>query len=838
MPNFEKTLDHLRDRSTDLFGMGHSFERLIKTALTNEPGILGDRFSKVWLWKEWPDGDGGDTGIDLVAEDEEGLCAIQCKFFDPLRPVPKSGIDSFMSKSEPDHFTSRLIVNTGGPIQKNALKTLEASPKPCRVLDRAELDGWDVDWWQYVNDPEGLQFQAREPYTPHPYQKDAVEQVLAGFQKHDRGQLILPCGTGKTAVTLWIAEQQVGLGGRVLYLVPSIALMAQTMREWSEQKSLPLRYVGICSDTRAGRNDEDASLLELDYPVTTDLEKIREGLQAERPEALTAVFCTYQSLPLVAAAQAEGAPAFDLVVCDEAHRTTGVEDPVSKRKDDQKVSPFRLVHDKDSIHAHKRLYATATPRLYTESARGRAADRNLDIYSMDDESVYGPEFYKMAFSQAIEGGWLTDYKVIILTLKSDQVSEALGNLLAAEQDSGLNLDDAVKLLGCWDALADPEGVLSDRNVTGDQHNPLLRAITFTNTIKSSKMVEAHWQRVVEAARERTDVALQADLLPLDVQHVDGTQNSLDRQRKLAWLKTGETENGQVCRVLSNARCLTEGVDVPALDAVLFLAPRKSHVDVVQAVGRVMRRAEDKQMGYIILPVVISPDEEPDRALDNNETFQVVWSVLRALRSHDDRFDLEINSLDLNKTPSKRIVILNGGGDDNGPDPISQLTLDLVYKIPPGAIYARIVEKCGDRKYWPQWAADVAQIADRIRVRVTGLIRSPERITLREDFHSFLADLQQTLNPALQEDDLVAMVAQHLVTGPVFQALFADYDFAGSNPVPAPSLVWWSCWKPRAWRTKRESWKSSMRAYAAAPKPSTTPRPARRCCWNCTNAFSR
>ena len=659
------------------------------------------------------------------------------------------------------------------------------------MLDQAELDGWDVDWLQYVDDPEGLQFQAREPYTPHPYQKKAIEQVLAGFQEHARGQLILPCGTGKTAVTLWIAEQQVGLGGRVLYLVPSIALMAQTMREWSEQKSLPLRYVGICSDTRAGRNDEDASLLELDYPVTTNLEKIREGLQAERPGALTAVFCTYQSLPLVAAAQAEGAPAFDLVVCDEAHRTTGVEDPADNRKDDQKVSPFRLIHDASRIHAHKRLYTTATPRLYTESARGRAADRNLDIYSMDDKSVYGPEFYKMAFSQAIEGGWLTDYKVIILTLKSDQVSEALGNLLAAEEASGLNLDDAVKLLGCWDALADPEGVLSDRNVTGDQHNPLLRAITFTNTIKSSKMVEAHWQKVVDAARERTDAALHADLLPLDIQHVDGTQNSLDRQRKLAWLKTKDAENGQVCRVLSNARCLTEGVDVPALDAVLFLAPRKSQVDVVQAVGRVMRRAEDKQMGYIILPVVISPEESPEQALDNNETFQVVWSVLRALRSHDDRFDLEINSLDLNNTPSGHIVVIgNGNGKKNGDerDRIPQLPLDLVYKIPPGAIYARIVEKCGDRKYWPQWATDVAQIADRIRVRVTGLIRSPERITLREEFHSFLADLRQTLNPSLQEEDLVAMVAQHLVTGPVFQALFADLRLRGqqsrlTGPVP-------------------------------------------------------
>ena len=789
MPNFNKALDYLHDHSTDSVGMGRSFERLIKTALEKEPGILGDRFSKVWLWNEWPDRDGPDMGIDLVAEEEEGgLCAIQCKFFDPHRPVPKKAIDSFMSASENPQFTSRMVVNTGGEIRGNTLRTLDNGSKSCKVLEREELNDWAVDWWQYVDDPEGLQFQARDRYTPHPYQKEAVEKVLAGFQEHKRGQLILPCGTGKTAVTLWIAEQQVGLGGRVLYLVPSIALMAQTMREWSEQKSLPLRYVGICSDTRAGYVDkaykleEDASLLELDYPVTTDLEKIQKGLQAKRPEALTVVFCTYQSLHLVETAQADGAPAFDLVVCDEAHRTTGVEEPASKSKDDQKISPFLLVHNKHRIHAHKRLYATATPRIYKGGAKGRAADRNLEIYSMDDESIYGPVFYRMAFSQAIEGNWLTDYKVIILTLKADQISEAMGNMLAAEQESGLNLDDAVKLLGCWDALADPEGALSDRNVHGDQHNPLLRAITFTNTIKSSKMVEAHWQRVVDVVREQTDSGLQADLLPLAVQHVDGTQNSLDRQRKLAWLKSGETDNGRVCRVLSNARCLTEGVDVPALDAVLFLAPRKSQVDVVQAVGRVMRKAAGKEMGYIILPVVISPDEEPDRVLDNNETFKVVWDVLRALRSHDDRFDLEINSLDLNKTPSDRIIVIDGGGEKDERDSIAQLSLDLVYKIPPGAIYARIVEKCGDRRYWPQWAGDVAEIAERIRLRVNGLLRSPERITLRQDFHAFLADLQQTLNPSLQEEDLVAMVAQHLVTGPVFQALFADYDFEGSNPV--------------------------------------------------------
>ena len=789
MPHFDEVLTILRDRATDLFGMGRSFEHLMQAALTREPGIYGDRFERVWLWNEWPDRDGPDTGIDLVAEEREGgLCAIQCKFFDPHRPVPRKAIDSFLAKSEPAQYTSRLIINTGGDIQRNALKVLQDSPKPCRVLDASELNGWDVDWLRYVDEPENLEFRTREPYTPHPYQQEAVDKVCEGFATQDRGQLILPCGTGKTAVTLWIAERMVGLGGRVLYLVPSIALMAQTMREWSAQKQLPLRYLGICSDTRAGRDDEDASLLELDYPVTTDPEKIQAGLGKERPEALTVVFCTYQSLPLVAAAQAKGAPAFDLVVCDEAHRTTGVEDAGVNRKDNREISPFRLVHDAFRIRARKRLYTTATPRIYTSATQSRAAaNRGLEVYSMDDESVYGPVFHRMAFSEAIEGDWLTDYRVVILTLKPGQVSVALENLLATEKESGLNLDDAVKLLGCWDALADPEGVLSDRNVTGDQHNPLLRAITFTNTIKTSKMVETHWQDVVDIVRRQTDEEHQASLLPLEVKHVDGTQNSLDRQHKLAWLQTEETDDQIGCRVLTNARCLTEGVDVPALDAVLFLAPRKSQVDVVQAVGRVMRKAEDKQMGYIILPVVISEDEDPTQALDNNKTFQVVWSVLRALRSHDDRFDLEINSLDLNRNPSPRIKIINGNGGDgngdgNGGDHISQLSLDLVYRIPPGAIYAKVVEKCGDRKYWPQWAEDVAQIADRIRTRVTGLLADPERIALHHRFQTFLSDLRCTLHRELQAENVVAMIAQHLVTGPVFQALFADYDFVGRNPV--------------------------------------------------------
>ena len=792
MPNLNDALTQLRNDSTDQFSKGRSFERMLQRALQQHPGIYGDRFSNVWLWNDWPGRTGPDSGVDLVAEEAEGgLCAIQCKFFAPDTPLPRSAIDAFLAASEDARFTSRMFINTGGEIRDNALRRLTESPKHCRVLDASELDTWDVDWREFVDNPEDLHFRSDRRYTPHPYQKDAIAAVCAGFESHDRGQLILPCGTGKTAVTLWIAEQQVGKGGRVLYLVPSIALMAQTMREWGDQKKLNLRYVGICSDTRAGRNDEDAPLEDLDIPVTTNAGKILEGLRKERPDVMTVVFCTYQSLPLVADAQgtdaqSDGAPEFDLVICDEAHRTTGVEDTETIRKGRQgkySTSPFRLVHDPALIRTRKRLYTTATPRIFTAGAKSRArdADRNLEVFSMDDESVFGPVFYRMAFSQAIEGGWLTDYKVIILTLKSERVAAALDNLLAREKKSGLNLDDAVKLLGCWDALADPEGVLSSHNVTGDRHNSLMRAITFTNTIKASKLVKCYWKEVVETFSRSPDGEHLPNLLPLEVKHVDGTQDSLNRQRKLNWLRE---DNDEVCRVLSNARCLSEGVDVPALDAVLFLEPRKSQVDVVQAVGRVMRRAEGKEMGYIILPVVISPDQDPEKALDDNKTFQVVWSVLRALRSHDDRFDLEINSLDLNQNLSDHIKIIddNGGDDVDDEDRIAQLRLDLIYKIPPGAIYARIVEKCGDRKYWPQWAEDVAQIADRIRSRVAGMLDDPGRTDLQRQFQSFLDDLRQTLNPEIREGDLVAMIAQHLVTEPVFKALFADYDFAGRNPV--------------------------------------------------------
>ena len=261
-------------------------------------------------------------------------------------------------------------------------------------------------------------------------------------------------------------------------------------------------------------------------------------------------------------------------------------------------------------------------------------------------------------------------------------------------------------------------------------------------------------------------------------HVDGQHHALDRKARIEWLKS---TTGGACRILSNARCLSEGIDVPALDAVIFMTERKSIVDIVQAVGRAMRRAEGKTYGYIVLPIAVPEGRDPALVLDSGKEFDVVWSVLRALRSHDDRLDAEINQIDLNDRPTDRIIFsrdgVNGETIPDSPE-LAFPPLDL----PPGAIYARIVEKCGDRKYWESWAKDVADIFSRLVTRIGGLLADPGNETLSEWFEAFHAELKVSINKSITTESAIDMMAQHILTRPVFEALFEGYDFAGSNPV--------------------------------------------------------
>ena len=605
---FYTALNYIRENANTQYGKGKLFERLIRTYLL-EDLFYQKRFSEVYLWAEWAEKqsgfDGSDLGIDLVAEERDGgYCAIQCKCYAENARISSADLDTFISYSNRAPFTARIFVDTARDWSANLRKKLDGLQPSCQRISAADLASRPVKWPDLsVETTELLDYQ-QETFSIRTHQREAFDGVINGFKDSDRGKLIMACGTGKTFTALRIAEEIAGIGGRVLYLVPSIGLFSQAMREWTEQQGIPHRYIGICSDTKAGKTTEDASILELEIPVTTDHTDISDALQKTNENSMKVVFCTYHSLPIVEAAQDAGAPLFDIVLCDEAHRTTGIED------NGDKTSPFVLVHDTDRIRAKKRLYMTATSRLYTEGAKAKAARHDIEVFSMDDPETYGPEFHRLPFSRAVEQDLLSDYKVIVLAM-SEQGADAALQTYRTSSGKEISINDATKIVGCWRALQNPERKSPD----DPEIKPLTRAIAFTNTIAASKNLVNHWNGVIENAIEQLPEDQRPSNFKCETDHVDGKTNALQRKKSIEWLKGNAKE---VCRILSNARCLSEGIDVPALDAVLFMSPRNSHVDIVQAVGRVMRKAEGKTYGYIVLPVAIPAGTDPADALNDNQ----------------------------------------------------------------------------------------------------------------------------------------------------------------------------------------------------------------------------
>ena len=602
-----------------------------------------------------------DTGIDLVARERDTgeYTAIQCKFYEPTHTLSKGDIDSFFTASGKKPFTNRVIISTTDKWGKNAEDALDDQTTPVQRINMADIAespiDWDIAW------PQGnltIDLAPAEKKQPRPHQVDAIDAVLKGFAVgNDRGKLIMACGTGKTFTALKLAEriaENAGGSARILFLVPSISLLSQSLREWTAQSELDLRVFAVCSDTKVGklRNAEDFNVYDVPIPVTTDPAKLlAEMSHRKRAKGLTVVFSTYQSLPTVADAQALGLDEFDLVICDEAHRTTGV------ILADGDESNFVRIHDNDYLHAALRLYMTATPRIYSDSVKDKADQHSAELVSMDDELRYGPEFHNLSFGDAVENGLLTDYKVLVLTVDESVIAAPMQQQLATLGE--LPLDDASKIVGCWNGLAKRAGATVDGTPSFAPGEPSMqRAVAFARDIKASKQVAELFPRVVEAYQASLDIQeneghrvddTNRDLV-CEVRHVDGTFNALERNAELAWLKSPVAEGE--CRILTNARCLSEGVDVPALDAVLFLQPRNSIVDVVQSVGRVMRLSPDKEYGYVILPVAVPAGIEPSEALADNVRFKVVWQVLNALRSHDERFDAMINSIALNTGDAK------------------------------------------------------------------------------------------------------------------------------------------------------------------------------------------
>ncbi|KXB53437.1 DEAD/DEAH box helicase [Corynebacterium sp. DNF00584] len=825
MSTFSDVLDQLR-KNQPQGKYGIAFEKLMVNYFRNDP-TLSEEYEDVGRFVDWKYYDGqSDTGIDLVARRREDgrWVAIQCKFYEPTAYLQKSHLDSFFEKSGrsfdtehgKDSFAQRIIISTTDRWSKNAEEMLDNQLIPTNRIGTASIAESPIDWdITFPGSDIAINLTRKEVYQPRPHQDEAIAKAIAGFEAHDRGKLIMACGTGKTFTALRLAERFAELNGnkaRVLFLVPSISLLSQTLKEWTAQSQthLPLKPYAVCSDQKVSKKAEDIASYDLDVPVSTNGADIKlRTEQGKRRQGLNVIFSTYQSIEAIHEAQELGMDDFDLVICDEAHRTTGV------TLAGEDASNFVKIHDENYIKASKRLYMTATPRLFDDNVKGKAEEHSAELASMDDEDIYGPEFYRLGFGEAVDKGLLTDYKVLVMTVEEDIAAD----VLAAYPTNEINLTTASAMIGAWNGLAKRSGAEQDTKSgfeAGAQ--PMRRTVAFAKDIKASKTIQETFPTLIRQYQEQlkdhaatNDVSLLNIDLQVAVEHVDGTMNALERGNKISWLESSIPEDET--RILTNARCLSEGVDVPALDSVIFFHPRNSMVDVVQSVGRVMRKAEGKDYGYIILPVAIPPGVSPSQALNDNTRFRVVWQILNALRAHDDRFNAKVNSIALNEKVELPIDIESvkktkrddeqsletkakdaqakldasdasstGNSESSGEQELTpeQMTL-FSLEAWQEAMYVKLVDKVGTRTYWEDWADDVATIAEAQIARIKALINAADD-TIRKEFEVFIEGLRGNLNDSITEDEAISMLSQHLITAPVFNALFTEHDFAAHNPV--------------------------------------------------------
>lgn len=685
-----------------------------------------------------------------------------------------------------NYYQHGLIVSTVDDWNKNARDTIDHNEKGIEIIGLSDLRNSQIDWTKYSFErPEAV--AVKEPKKLRSYQETALEYALEHFTTKDRGQMIMAPGTGKTFTSLKIAEafsKKENKQFKVLYLVPSIQLLTQTLRGWNNDTELKITSMAVTSDRDASRGEdgtEDIKASDIGYPATTSTEKLLKNWEDVKKTQQTAdmvvVFSTYQSIDVIGNAQKEGFPEFDLIVSDEAHRTTGAQES------SKEASIFSRVHSNTYVQGRKRIYQTATPKIYGESAKKNAKEKSILISSMDDESKYGEVFYRMGFGQAVSHGILTDYKVMVLAVDETAIQKDMQRTLA-DPENGLNIDDVGRIVGIWNGMMRRNGYKNPIKNSPYDGAPLERAIAFTRTIADSKKVSQQFEEVVN---DYIGAEMEEESIHLSMRHADGTMNALQKGEILDWLADPEKRSDEA-RIVSNVRFLTEGIDVPTLDSVIFLAPKKSQVDIVQAVGRIMRKSEGKDYGYIILPIVIPADETPETILDNNKNYEVVWQVINALRSVDERFEAMVDKLNIAK-PKQLKVIGVGSAPTKGNDIINeeldntytQTKLDLEWDKFEGAIFGKIVQKVGDRKYLENWSADVAKIAQRQISWIKNKLKDKkDPITI--EFKKFISSLQHNINESIDENQAAEMLSQHLITKPIFEALFEEYSFVNNNPV--------------------------------------------------------
>ncbi len=780
---------------------GSLFEKISKQFLQEHDSA--NEYESIDLWHDWKlRGNERDKGIDIVImTSNKEYIAVQCKFHQ--NSISYNDISPFLTQLLSGvgevRFKKGIIISTSH-LTSEALKAIEQIRSTGMGIDIDEITEEDfiysrIDWEKFDPTKTEDEIPLCDKKRPRPHQTEAIEKTKEYFSdpKNARGKLIMACGTGKTYTSLKIME---ALDPKItLFLTPSIALLSQTFREYAQEKSEPFYASIVCSDDKVGKSknedNDDIKFSELPINASTrlkDILSVHEKAQKENKRFI--IFSTYQSALRIKEAQEAGLNEIDLIICDEAHRTVGAMYSTNERDD---KNAFTLCHSDENIKAKKRLYMTATPKVYSESSKAKAKESDNVIYSMDDTEVFGDEIYTLNFERAIALDLLTDYKVIILAVRSENLSgvtNSVNKKISQLKAKGTKLDKKLinnefvcKIVGTHKGLAKQDLiVLDDKNK--EDHNlqnkadtfVSQRAISFCKSIQTSKNIKDSFETIMECYDEELKKKSFKNL-KISIDHIDGTMNCKERLEKLENLNQFKSNT---CKVLSNARCLSEGVDVPALDSVIFFDGKSAMVDIIQAVGRVMRKAKNKKRGYIILPIALAESEinNLDEAV-NNTNFKNIWKVLKALRSHDSSL--------VDEATFKEKIKIFGSDDASNPDDEEELQKDKTEQTPndpkqaqktlfdaillqdlADAVYNVMPTKLGDRNYWENFAKKTGNIARTLNERLKDIFgKNPEF------FHGFLDSLRENIHASIKEEEALDMIISHVITKPIFDAIFGD-----------------------------------------------------------------
>jgi len=625
---------------------------LLKWFLVNDPE-WSTQVDQIWMWDEYPERWGRDCGIDLIFKHVNGeTWAVQAKCYAPEYSITKSDVDTFLSESNRAGIDKRLLIATTDKVGANAKQVCNAQEKAVTLFLYSDFEQAAIEYPNHISNIH-LAKRKERPF-PRAHQLKAIDDVELAFKDADRGQLIMACGTGKTFTTFWIKERLDA--HTTLVLLPSLSLLSQTLREWTFASHTPFYALCVCSDETVGKKSGDDAIIgsvqDVSFPTTSDAQEVCEFLKVDGDKV---IFSTYHSSPVIAEAQENhDVPTFDLVIADEAHRCTGERDKA-----------FSTILDQTKIRAKKRLFATATPRTYSANLKKNASERGVNVTGMDDESVFGSVFHTLTFGEAIEAELLTDYQVVIIGVDQPMVAKWIENRELFQTEAG--------------EVVDAESLASQIGLIKAIHDyDLKRMISFHSRVKGAEVFASKMNNTIALVSEehRPKGALWTG-------SVSGKMTAHQRRLKLDQLKKlTSSDRG----LLSNARCLSEGVDVPSLDGVAFIDPKSSQVDIVQAVGRAIRLSEDKTLGSIILPVFIEDGKDVEGSLQSSH-FKPVWTVLNALKSHDEvlSFELDQYRTDLGKQAGISSIARS----------IPKVVIDLPQTIDssfPNALKTQLVEK--------------------------------------------------------------------------------------------------------------------------------------------------